>query len=389
MLPADPGMTPLASLIAPLSVDDFRREVSGQHARHFPGPPSRHAHLFGWSALEQLLNTAPTPHPGLRIYRGDAGFVSVGAASEAIAHLRAGAGLILGDADRYSAVLGRFLDGVEAELDETARFNVYASTPAEAGFPLHADTHDVFVLQIAGQKHWKVCEPTLRDPLFHASLTPQPPTTGPYLEQTLSPGEVLYVPRGHWHEAAAIGGPSLHLTLAVFFSTGIDLLYHLTERLHGSEAFRAAFPLHSAPPWRDRSSPASHTAHLGVLREALLEALDDPQLLSNLRDARLGARQPRQPFAFPAHSAPALSPDARLIRPNHAVQMGARSGFFEMTIPGRRLRFPLAAEPLLDRIFATESISERELGEAVPDADPQLIHSVLVGLVAEGVLRVR
>ena len=380
-------MTPLESLIHPLTIDAFRREVWGQRARHLPGGATRHAGLFGWEALDRLLNAAPAPHPALRLYRGEAGFVAASSASEVIAHLRSGAGLILNDADRYDPALAGLVDALEAELDETARVNVYASQPGEAGFPLHADTHDVFALQIAGQKRWRVTGPTMPDPLFHASLPPQPPADPtPYLEQTLSPGDVLYVPRGHRHEAVAVDGPSLHLTLAVFFTTGVDLLYHLVDALHQSPAFRKAFPLHSGPFCREGEPPAPQRAHLAHLRAAMDAILSDPGLLPGLRDARLGARQPRRPFALSAHAQAAVPAGASLTCAVKAVRMRAGEGFFDVLIPGRRLRFPPPAAPLLRWIFAAEEISAAALRAAVPGASPELIGEVLTGLVAEGVL---
>ena len=37
--------------------------------------------------------------------------------------------------------------------------------PQNQGFSAHYDTHDVFVLQVAGSKRWVVHPPVLADPL--------------------------------------------------------------------------------------------------------------------------------------------------------------------------------------------------------------------------------
>ena len=43
--------------------------------------------------------------------------------------------------------------------------NAYITPPSSRGFSPHYDVHDVFVLQVAGEKHWRIHAPVLPDPL--------------------------------------------------------------------------------------------------------------------------------------------------------------------------------------------------------------------------------
>ena len=43
--------------------------------------------------------------------------------------------------------------------------NSYYTPRRSQGFAVHHDTHDVFVLQVAGEKHWRVYDPLLELPL--------------------------------------------------------------------------------------------------------------------------------------------------------------------------------------------------------------------------------
>jgi hypothetical protein len=374
-----------ADLIAPCPVEAFAAEHFGRRALHARSGGAW-ARGFGWPALERLLDAAPGLHQAARFYRSDVGFVPATSTAEAIRHLRDGAALVVDDADRYDPWLADLADAVSAELDEPTRVNVYATTPASGGFPWHADTHDVHALQVSGRKRWRVAGPSVVDPLFHASLYPLPePQAEPYLDVTLEPGDSLYVPRGHWHVAEAVDGPSLHLTLAVFHATGIDVAQQVVEALFASDVARRAFPLVVGSAVRDADDlPAAHRDHLAAVREALVAAASDPDLLRELRLARLRARTPRRAFALPAQLG-AVGGD--VVRPIGPARLSATDTSFDVDLPGRRLSLPRAAEPLVRRAFAGDDVAVDVLvaSAGVPPSDAR---AWVDGLVAEGALRV-
>ncbi len=108
-----------------------------------------------------------------------------------------------------------------AELGHPVQANAYITPPQNQGFSNHYDVHDVFVLQIAGEKEW-----TIHAPVHPAPLRDQPWTDrraaveqrageAPLIQTVLSPGDCLYLPRGFLHAARACGGVSSHLTLGV------------------------------------------------------------------------------------------------------------------------------------------------------------------------------
>ncbi|MDY6937834.1 MAG: cupin domain-containing protein, partial [Cyanobacteriota bacterium] len=121
--------------------------------------------------------------------------------------------------------------------------NTYCSWPSQQGFNCHFDPHEVFILQIDGYKEWFVFEETLEYPRKRDKSPDLEPPKSPYLNCTLSPGDVLYIPRGHWHYAIAREAPSLHLTLGLTCRTGIDWLTWLVENLQDDPAWRQNLPL--------------------------------------------------------------------------------------------------------------------------------------------------
>ena len=105
---------------------------------------------------------------------------------------------------------------LESELGSGVQANSYYTPRRSQGFAVHHDTHDVFVLQVAGEKHWRVYEPLLELPLkaqrWSSSLGEPGPTV---LELTLRAGDTLYLPRGWLHDALTSDTDSLHITVGI------------------------------------------------------------------------------------------------------------------------------------------------------------------------------
>jgi hypothetical protein len=121
--------------------------------------------------------------------------------------------------------LADFTAAIEADFDHPAHANVYLTPGGCRGFTPHYDTHEVFVLQIAGEKRWRIDAPPA--PLPHHSqpfsAQPQQPTRQ-VLEVDLRPGDLLYLPRGFIHSTATSRTSSLHVTLGITVFTWVELL---------------------------------------------------------------------------------------------------------------------------------------------------------------------
>jgi ribosomal protein L16 Arg81 hydroxylase len=103
--------------------------------------------------------------------------------------------------------------------------NAYATPASSRGFGVHHDTHDVFVLQIAGRKRWRVYAPVVELPLKGQRWSDALGDPGdPVSDLTLEAGDTMYLPRGWPHEAAAADADSLHLTVGVHPATRMDAL---------------------------------------------------------------------------------------------------------------------------------------------------------------------
>ncbi|ANW22511.1 cupin (plasmid) [Streptomyces clavuligerus] len=112
--------------------------------------------------------------------------------------------------------LGRLCRTLAAEFSAAFQANAYLTPAAAQGLTSHYDTHDVFVLQIWGSKHWRLYDSPAELPLQSQPFRRTKEGPGnPVREFTLNAGDMMYLPRGTVHDATAQDQASLHVTLGV------------------------------------------------------------------------------------------------------------------------------------------------------------------------------
>ncbi len=176
-----------------------------------------------------------------------------------------GSTITLAYLDTVLPKLTRFCRSLESEFSCPFQTNIYLTPPAAQGARPHYDTHDVFVMQVAGSKDWTIFNTALELPLsgqeFDAAVHP---IGSPTLQFTLNAGDIAYVPRGAIHEARSTNETSLHITAGVLRYTWADLLL---EFVAGASLNDAA--LRKALPPGFARSQFDRTASRKTLRELL------------------------------------------------------------------------------------------------------------------------
>jgi ribosomal protein L16 Arg81 hydroxylase len=161
------------------------------------------------------------------------------------AAFEAGATVVLQALHHNWLPLARFCRALEAELGHPVQANSYYTPRRAQGFAVHHDTHDVLVLQVAGEKQWLVYEPLLDLPLKHQRYSKSLGEHGPpVLEMTLRAGDTLYLPRGWLHEARTSDTDSLHITVGINNYTWIDALKAALAACEDDVEFRRTVPEH-------------------------------------------------------------------------------------------------------------------------------------------------
>ena len=170
-------------------------------------------------------------------------------ADKVLAEFAGGATLVLQGLHRTWSPLRDFTRTLVQELGHPAQVNAYVTPASSRGFDPHYDVHDVFVIQVHGEKHWTIHEPAHVDPLRdqpwsdHAEAVAARAQGEPAIDATFAPGDVLYLPRGWIHSATALGGTSIHLTIGVAAMTRWDIVEEIMATLKADPRLRDALPV--------------------------------------------------------------------------------------------------------------------------------------------------
>ena len=226
--------------------------------------PAAFDDLFDLDVADHLLSTQGLRTPFVRVAKDGStlnssqftsgGGVGAGIADQvsdvALARLFAdGATIVLQALHRTHAPIISFAQQLAADLGHPVQVNAYLTPPQAQGFASHYDVHDVFVLQIAGEKRWRIHEPVHRAPLRdqpwtdHRRAVELAAKKEPVIDEVLRPGDALYLPRGFLHSAVALGETSAHLTFGVHVWTRRHLLEQLLAASGEHEELRSSLPL--------------------------------------------------------------------------------------------------------------------------------------------------
>jgi lysine-specific demethylase/histidyl-hydroxylase NO66 len=284
-----------------------------------------------------------------------------------LAEFEGGATLVLQGLHLSRPPIAEFCRTLERELGHPAQANAYF-TPREAqGLPVHHDTHDVFSLQVAGEKRWLVYEPLFELPLKDQRYSAEMGEPGePIHDVLLRPGDTLYLPRGWLHEAATSSSDSLHITVGVSVYTWLD-------------AFKAALGECEADV-HFRHSPDGGAEELV---DRLLAQLDPEAVAARQRRRLVKTRRPVLSDQLSQLRALAdLTLETPLERrPTVLFDLDGLSLFFER----KELAFPASAEePIRFAAAAEEPFTAADLPGNVDD-ESRLV--LVRRLVREGFLR--
>jgi len=163
-----------------------------------------------------------------------------------IAHQHAlGATIILQQLHQSDPDLAAFCRAMEQTFSCHVQTNIYLTPPSAQGFHTHYDNHDVFVLQVEGEKRWRLYGTPVTTPYrgegFERGKYDMGEVTGEFV---LKAGDCAYVPRGLMHDASTSGdGPSLHITCGLIVKTWAEVVLEAVSEVAVNEPeFRRSLP---------------------------------------------------------------------------------------------------------------------------------------------------
>ncbi|RLK61218.1 cupin domain-containing protein [Actinokineospora cianjurensis] len=299
-----------------------------------------------------------------------------------------GATVVLQGLHRLWPPLIDFAGQFGVDLGHPVQINAYITPPSSQGFAAHYDVHDVFVLQVAGQKRWRVHAPVHHDPLRgqpwdqHAGAVAARALEDPLIEEILNPGDALYLPRGYLHSATALGEVSAHLTVGVHVLTRYTLVEALLGLAGRDDDLRATLPLGI-----DVADPDQVAPHLDATVEALARVLRETPVDEVVRRVRdrvwHGTRpEPMGPLAQAAAAQNAGTGSWVRLRAGLRYRLREDGDQVVVEVPGDELTLPSSTGAAVRALLSGEPCVVGELPD-LPVAD----QAVLVRrLLREGIL---
>jgi ribosomal protein L16 Arg81 hydroxylase len=257
--------------------------------------------------------------------------------------------------------------------------------PGAQGLSPHYDAYEIFVLQIDGVKHWRFYGPARQLPLAtdQASI-PRDQLGPPTKEVFLQPGDLLYMPRGHVHEAFTSDQASLHLTVGVRVYRWLDLLQRALLELATSEpSFRQSLP----PGFLGNGAlTSSQKAAIRERLQLLAQNANLEEALEAMTAAFLGGLRPLPQGYFADDPPDHIDLDTMLERaPGMLCRVIRKKDGVTLHAPGTRIDGPGKVASALEFVAATRRFTPR----ALPDTLTESAKLVLVQrLIREKLLTV-
>ena len=291
-------MPTFAEFLAPFDPVEFKSSYFGQKPLHIAARGRALANPLPWKRLNEILDFAAfwnedtlkvyyqnrlalrenycdlkDPAPGAKAFADP---------RKVKALLGLGASLVANQIQRVSAEVAAIVETLQREFAAGAGANAYCSFQGVQAFNTHFDLHDVFAVQAEGEKLWRIYEARADNPT--ASVPPGDEaekwllaSRGRVLQEVLmKPGDVLYLPRGQFHDAITGADASLHVTFWVKPATGLSLFKLLEEAAALDSEFRAYLP--------DASDTAAFGSHLARLAQHLERVMTSPSFAIEVRN---------------------------------------------------------------------------------------------------------
>jgi hypothetical protein len=265
---------------------------------------------------------------------------------------------------------------LEEAIGHSVQVNSYYTPRGSQGFAVHHDTHDVLVLQVAGEKRWLLYDPLFELPLKHQRYSKALGEHGePVDDLVLSAGDTLYLPRGWLHQAETSDTDSLHLTIGINAYTWLDAAKAALAETEQELAFR-----HGVGADGDEADRLAER----------LNAELDPELVAKRRRRKfVQTRRPiRADGLSQLRALEGLDAETPLERRDTVIADLEEDGEgWTLAFEGRELRFPSQAGPELEACY--EADEPFRLSELPGDLDAEGRLVLARRLVREGFLRIR
>jgi hypothetical protein len=379
-----------AALLAPFDVQAFYAEVHDKKPLHIKGGAGKFAEVAGWPEVSTFLSqagiwtvanlelalegkkieAAQYCKPGLD---RDARSNQLVDLAKVRAHLQRGCSLVLNDVTTLAPGIARVAAVIGNELQAKVQANLYCSWQAFRGFSTHFDVHDVWAVHLAGRKTWNIYQRHFENPIPHAKFRGlgsefHKAHHGPVSQTVMmEPGDLLYIPRGWYHDALAESEATLHIAFGSTPLLGLDIITQLFEAAVDDPLMRAGVG----------GDLASHVRDVG---ERLLALAQSESFLVRMQAVQAAQRPLLGELALPHVMAEAY----RMTDDGFALRQDGST--WRLEVGKKAVTLPSGLEGPVAWIINKKQFTSAELAEGFPQLGDEVRVKLLRDLLAMRVL---
>ncbi|XGC79981.1 JmjC domain-containing protein [Bdellovibrio bacteriovorus] len=214
-------MSIIETLLSPLSLEEFNKTYFDKEPFAAPFKAASMENLVSWYLLSEILqsghNNCWLPHHG-RLPAEPALSSGTLTYQQALKGFQEGRTVLVRHAEQAHPVMQNIARDFHNCFKAPIDIQLYCTPAGQEGFDWHYDVEQVFVIQTAGEKEFRLRKNTVsarplsmktsqKDDFFK-----EPP--GPEIRCWLKAGDWLYIPAGYWHKAQALTN-SCHMSVGV------------------------------------------------------------------------------------------------------------------------------------------------------------------------------
>ncbi len=377
----------LSSLFAPGSAAHFFEQVSGRVSHHrAPATSAFRRGLLGPDPADAILNAHARLAGQVKLVTPaddnktapKAAFADRTSFARAIgrAHAQRSSVMI-----HNGCALGGEVALVKRALEQAVGGPVHVTvfwSPAGTMTKAHRDGLDILTVQVAGAKSWLISAEALDFPNHWSEISPGAgglkacnvtcAEAEPHAKVTVREGDLLYTPRGQWHEVHTLDRDSISLAFGFRQATSRDVLNSLIDYLSDRErALRRGVGRDEALAGSNGGSAVA----AGPFVQALSRAASFYRRGDNFREA-MAWRRASFIGALPALGANGAAAAASLmdevrLAPLAICFVSTDQESVILSYPGDHLTAPIAFEPAFRFVAETDRFRVRDLPGRITD----------------------
>ena len=290
-----------------------------------------------------------------------------------------GASIILNDIQKHNLNLLKFVDDLQKLTNGRCQGNLYFSMASHKAFGPHFDLHDVFAIHFEGEKVWNIYEniekSPINHPVFKLSGDERRIRAGKIVEQvTLRPGDLLYIPRGQYHDALASQNGAIHIAFGLTYFKSIDAMTSLWQNFILNEFMRSDIKVNS------------NTDDLQKVLKKLSKELND---LINSKEALDVVTNSIQNWTYKmqAYSVKKIVSEGATYLVDKSINFEIKENKPYLTSPKGSVQIPDEFKNIIDYILKQENINERNLRNQFKDVSGDILRQCLDSLKNMNVIK--